>query len=280
MIGSVFANYQVIRKLGGGNTGVVYQGFDPMRHCFLALKILANDLLVSKEKKARFMREAKVASVLSHPAIAQVFEYGECDGAWYLAMEYVDGESFTNIVSAYPEGVDVDKFFDLMLPVVEGVAHAHEQNLVHRDLKPDNLKITKAGQPKVLDFGLVKQLDGAVSGGEESFETMAGMVVGSAGYMSPEQAQGEPLDVRTDIFSLGVIMYELLSGKNPFQGRTPFQSIVEIISSDPLSLELLRPEIPLPLCNIITRALTKDKEERYPNAASLHQAMAALMRSS
>ena len=275
MIGSVFSNYQVIRKIGGGNTGLVYKVFDPVHHMFLALKILPDHFLISKETKARFMREVKAASMLSHDALARLYEVGEWDGVHYIAMEYVDGESYKQIIQASPEGVDVARFYQLMLPVLDGVAHAHDRNLVHRDLKPDNIKLTAEGYPKVLDFGLVKFLDKQQPAGPESFQTMAGMVLGSAGYMSPEQAEGEPFDERTDIFSLGIIMYELLSGKNPFQGKNPFDTIVKIINTEPLSLELLRPDLSMELCRVICKCLSKNMSQRYAGADTVYRAIAA-----
>ena len=271
-IGSVFAHFQIIQKIGGGNTGVVYKAFDPMHHRFLAIKILPNDFLTSKEKRVRFMREIKAATVLSHKALASLYEVGETDGTPYIAMEYVNGYSYKRIIRKYNDGLEIRRFYKLMLPVLSGIAYAHEQGLVHRDLKPDNLKVNKMGQPKVLDFGLVKFMDKHTSG-SESYETMAGMVLGSAGYMSPEQAQGESLDARSDIFSLGIIMYELLSGKNPFEGRSPFDTIVKIINSAPLSLELRRADVPIGVCEIIGKCLEKDMNARYPNARELFHAL-------
>ena len=271
-IGSVFAHFQIIQKIGGGNTGVVYKAFDPMHHRFLAIKILPNDFLTSKEKRVRFMREIKAATVLSHKALASLYEVGETDGTPYIAMEYVNGYSYKKIIRKYKDGLEIRRFYKLMLPVLSGIAYAHEEGLVHRDLKPDNLKVNKMGQPKVLDFGLVKFMD-KHSSGSESYETMAGMVLGSAGYMSPEQAQGEALDARSDIFSLGIIMYELLSGRNPFEGRSPFDTIVKIINSAPLSLELRRPEAPIGVCKIIGKCLEKDMNARYSNARQLFHAL-------
>ena len=280
MIGSVFSNYQVIQKLGGGNTGVVYKAFDPMHHRFLALKILDDDLLLSKEKRARFKRETQAARILSHPAIAQVFEAGEHEGSGYIAMEYVDGRSYREIIAESPEGVSLDRFLQLMLPVLDGVAYAQEHELLHRDLKPDNLKESKDGNPKVLDFGLVKFMrktkTKAGESSHESFETMAGSVLGSAGYMSPEQAQGDPVDAATDVFSLAVIMYELLSGHNPFQGNNPFETIVKVINDDPLSLELLRTDLPVALCKTIHTALAKDPVGRFGNARDVFRAVSAV----
>jgi serine/threonine-protein kinase len=259
---------------------VVYKAFDPMHHRFLALKILGDDILVSKEKRARFKRETQAARILSHPAIAGVYEAGEHDGWAYIAMEYVDGHSYRDIIAENPEGVSRERFLGLTLPVLDGVSYAQEHGLLHRDLKPDNLKEDKDGHPKVLDFGLVKFLNKESKptgeSSHESFETVAGSVLGSAGYMSPEQAQGDPLDAATDVFSLAVIMYELLSGQNPFQGRNPFETIVKVINNDPLSLELLRPDLPVALCKTVHTALAKDPVGRFGNARDFHRAISAV----
>jgi len=274
MIGNVFDKYQIIQKIGGGNTGVVYKAFDPMNHRFLALKILPNDFLISKEKKARFMREIQAAIILSHKAIAQMYDVGEVDGNNYIAMEYVDGHSYSQIIRSYSDGLDLERFNRLMIPILEGVAYAHKNHLIHRDLKPDNLKMTAAGQPKVLDFGLVKFL--GKSPGNESFETMAGMVLGSAGYMSPEQAQGGALSTSTDIFSLGVIMYEMLTGNNPYKGKNPFDTIMRIVNTQPLSIELLRPDLPMDLCALVFKCLQREASMRYADAIELYNAALAL----
>jgi len=269
MIGPEFSGYRLVEKLGGGNTGIVYKAYDPSAGEYLALKILPNDLLTSKERRARFTRETRAARLLSHPAIARMFEVGTSpDGHHFIAMEYVDGRSYHDIIGDNPEGVSEDGFYDLVLPVIEAVAYAHEHSLVHRDLKPENLKLTSDGQPKVLDFGLVKFMDKDPSG-DDSFQTMAGMVLGSAGYMSPEQADGLASDARTDVFSLGIIMYEFLCGKNPFQCNNPFATISKILTANPISLELLRPDLPLPLCQMIQRCLSKDMDGRFAHAGAV-----------
>ncbi len=272
MIGKKLSGYEILDKIGGGNTGVVYKAFDPAQKIHVALKVLPNNFLTSKEKAARFNRETQVARLLSHPAIARMYSVG-CDQSYnFIAMEYVDGQSYTQIIESHPEGVPLDRFFALMLPVLDGVAYAHAQNLVHRDLKPENLKVDSGGKPKVLDFGLVKFLDKEPSG-EDSFQTMAGMVLGSAGYMSPEQAEGLTFDQRTDIFSLGVIMYQLLTGYNPFQANNPFATITKILTINPLSVELVRTDIAPELGQVVHKCLAKDMGKRFTDARSLYDAL-------
>ncbi len=273
MIGTVFSGYRVLDKIGGGNTGVVYKAFDPQKERLLALKVLPNDILMNREKRARFIRESRAAGMLSHAAIARLFQVGESDGSPYLAMEFVDGQCYKEIIETHPNGVGVEDFYKLALPLLEGMAYAHGRHIAHRDLKPSNLKLTSDGQPKILDFGLVKFLDAQTMPHEESFQTMAGMVLGSAGYMSPEQAEGDSFDERTDVFSLGVIMYELLTGKNPFIGRNPFDTITKVLNTTPLSVELLRPDAPLRICQVILRCLSKNMQLRYPNAQVLLKAV-------
>lgn len=272
-----FARYQILKRIGGGNTGVVYEAVDPRSERRLALKILQNNFLLTKEKKARFLRELAAARILEHPALARIYEADEFEGSYYLAMEFVDGESYTEVITRQPEGVSLAEFWRLILPVVEGIACAHDHQLAHRDIKPDNLKLCADGTPKVLDFGLVKFLDGSRSN-EDSFQTMAGMVIGSAGYMSPEQAGGRPLDLRTDVFSLGIVMYELCAGKNPFDASNAFATISKILKATPLSLELLRPDLPMELCQIILKCLKKDMQLRFDNAHDLLHALLAVKR--
>ena len=273
MIGPEFSGYKLLEKLGGGNTGYVYRAFDPTNRRYLAIKIMPNDFLTSNERRARFTRETRAARMLSHPAIARMLEVGTSDdGHHFIAMEYVDGRGYDELAGTLKEGVSVKTFHKIILPVLEGIAYAHARHLVHRDLKPANLKLTAKGHPKVLDFGLVKFLDKDPSG-DDSFQTMAGMVLGSAGYMSPEQADGLSTDARTDVFSMGIIMYEFLTGRNPFQCKNPFATITKILTANPVSLELIRPDLPLSLCQIIQRCLSKDMNLRFADAGILLQAI-------
>lgn len=274
MIGTVFSGYRLQEKLGGGNTGVVYKAFDLKKQRWAAVKILTNDFLMTKEKKARFMRETQAAAMLEHPALTRIFEAGEASSCYFLAMEYIAGETFGDIIEKHPDGVPLERFFKLMLPVVDGLAMVHENNLAHRDIKPSNLKYAVDAGPKILDFGLVKFLN--QQSGDDSFNTISGMVVGSAGYMSPEQAGGNPLDARTDIFNLGILMYELLTGKNPFHANNVFATISKIMHSDPLSIELLRPELPMALAEAIFKCLKKDMGDRFSNARELHRQIASI----
>ncbi len=274
MLGSIFSGYKIIGRLGGGNTGVVYKAVDQGGR-IVALKILPNDMLLSQEKKARFLRESQAAVMLEHPSIAQLLEVGEYHGCSYFAMEYIDGESFRDLLDQSPNGLSLRKFMELVHPILDGLAYAHRLNLVHRDLKPENLKLTLDGAPKILDFGLVKFMDDD-SKDDEGYKTLTGMVLGSARYMSPEQANAEYLDARTDIFSIGIIMYEMLTGSNPFDSKSPFVTMQRILNFDPVSVELIRSDPPLPLCAVIAQCLLKDRKQRYADADQLHDAIKAI----
>jgi len=274
VIGTTFAEYKVIERLGGGNTGVVYRAVDRMGR-FVALKILANDLLLSEEKKARFMRESQAAVLLDHPAIAKILGMGEYHQCQFFAMEYVEGQTFRELIESHPNGTPLSLFFQLMRPILQGVAYAHRIGLVHRDLKPENFKVDGAGNPKILDFGLVKFLneDGPDS---EGFSTMTGMVLGSARYMSPEQTLGLDTDTPSDIFSLGIVMYELLTGKNPFHSRSPFTTMLRIQKNEALSLELERTEVSPALAALVARCLHKQADRRFADGSQLLEAFLAL----
>lgn len=270
-----FSGYRILQKIGGGANGVVYRAFDPKNQRELALKILPNNFLMTHERRARFLRETKAISVLNHPAIAELLHAGEYDRCYYLAMEYVSGETFSQVITSHPHGVPMPMFFDLMMPILEGIALAHSHGIAHRDIKPENLRLAANGQPKVLDFGLAKFIHKGTSS-SDSFQTMKGMVLGSAGYMSPEQANGEQLDSRTDIFSLGILMYELLTGKNPFISNNVFTTITKVLTATPISVELLRPQVPASLGDVIFQCLVKDVQHRQPSAKSLYESLASL----
>ncbi|MCB1044264.1 MAG: serine/threonine protein kinase [Acidobacteria bacterium] len=271
MLGSIFSGYKIIDRLGGGNTGIVYKAVDQNGR-IVALKILANDLLISREKQARFLRESQAAVMLEHPSIAQLLEVGEYHNCSYFAMEFIEGKSFRDVIDSHPTGLPIDLFFETVEPVMSGLAYAHDMNLIHRDLKPENLRLTLDGLPKILDFGLVKFMD-EDSKDDGGFKTLTGMVLGSARYMSPEQANAEPLDARTDVFSMGIIMYELLTGSNPFDARSPFVTMQRILTHNPVSAELVRPDAPLSLCAVISRCLAKEPDLRYDNAIQLQEAL-------
>jgi len=267
MIGTLFAGYKLIEKLGGRTNGIVYRAYAPKTDQFVAIKILVKDLLFNKEKQARFLREAQSAVILNHPNIAQLFELGDSRGTQYIVMEYVEGKTFREIIEKHPDGISIKGFLGMIKPIVDALVYAHSQGVVHRDLKPENLILNNLGSPVIVDFGLSKTSDtDAVTNG---YITSQGMVLGSPGYMSPEQVSAQPQDHRSDIFSIGVIMYELICGVNPFYDDSPIRAMQKILNDDPLTLELIRPDLPLELSHLILKCLAKKPEDRYNQAEDL-----------
>jgi len=267
MIGTLFAGYKIIEKLGGRSNGVVFRAYDPKGDQFVAIKILIRDLFINAEKQGRFLREAQTAVILEHPNIAQLYELGDSRGTQYIVMEYIEGKTFRKIIEAHPDGVSLKAFCGMIRPVFDALTYAHSRGVVHRDLKPDNLILNNLGSPMIVDFGLSKtsELDDL----ENGYITSKGMVLGSPGYMSPEQVTSHPQDHRSDIFSMGVIMYELLNGKNPFLDDSPISSMKNILNEDPLTLELLRPDLPDALIALISGCLEKDPEKRFSDTGKI-----------
>jgi serine/threonine-protein kinase len=272
MIGTYFEGYKLLERLGGGTNGVVYKAFDSRQNHYVAIKILLQDVLLSEEKIHRFMREAQASVILSHDHIARMHAVGDSRGTHYIVMDYIQGQTFGDIVRKHPQGVTLKAFAGLMKPVLSGMVYAHSQGIVHRDLKPENLILDTRGKPVIVDFGLSKMVDLAMADG---YNTVSGLVIGSAGYMAPEQAQGEAIDERSDIFSLGTIMYELLSGKNPFADPSPVMAIQKSIVSNPVLIELVREDVPISLGKVIAKAMAKDRARRYATMASFQEAVLA-----
>ena len=267
MIGTLFAGYKIIEKLGGRSNGVVFRAYAPRADKFVAIKILFRDLFINDEKTARFLREAQTAVILNHPNIAQLLELGDFHGTQYIVMEYIEGKTFSKIIDLQPGGVSLKAFSGMIQPVVNALVYAHSQGVIHRDLKPDNLILNKMGSPVIVDFGLSKTFD--VESESSGYITSQGMVLGSPGYMSPEQVRAQAQDHSTDIFSMGVIMYELLKGENPFSDDSPIQSMNKILNEEPMTLELIRPDLPNELIGLISKCLEKKPANRYQTAAEL-----------
>lgn len=212
MIGRTISQYKVLEKLGEGGMGVVYKAHDTKLQRDVALKFLPHYLTSDSNEKERFYHEARAASALNHPNITTVYDINEFDNQIYLAMEFVEGQTLKNIVLAmHSSPITINKILDIAIQVCDGLAAAHERGIVHRDIKSENIMLTPKGQVKIMDFGLAK-----VKGATKL--TRTGSTLGTAAYMSPEQARGEEVDQRSDIFSLGVVLYEMLSGHMPFRG--------------------------------------------------------------
>lgn len=252
MIGQAISHYKILEKLGEGGMGIVYKAEDLKLKRMVAIKFLPKSLSVHGEERERFTLEAQAASALNHPNVATIYEIDESDGETYIVMEYVEGQTLREA----KQGLSIRQVTDIGIQIAEGLAAAHEKGIVHRDVKAENVMLRKDGRVQVMDFGLAK-LRGV------SKLTKMGSTIGTIGYMSPEQAQGVETDHRTDIFSIGVLLYELLTGQMPFKGSHEAAVMYEIINVEPASISDIRHNVEPELERIIMKCLEKDREERY-----------------
>jgi len=274
MIGKTLAHYEILRSLGHGGMGEVYLARDTKLGREVALKLLPEKLRADADRRARFEREAQAIAALNHPHVVTLYAVEEADDLPFLVMEFVDGRTLGEEVGT--DGLSMDRFFDLAGALTEAVAAAHAKGITHRDLKPHNVMIDREGRLKVLDFGLAKLLEEtAEPEGEETIAadpalTREGTIVGTAAYMSPEQAEGKPVDSRSDVFSLGILLYQMITGQQPFKGDTQMSTLTAVLRDDPLPVMEIRPELPRQLARIIRRCLEKDPERRYESARGIH----------
>ncbi|MFN2532888.1 MAG: protein kinase [Pyrinomonadaceae bacterium] len=270
--GTKFGRYEIRSKIGEGGMGEVYLAEDTRLHRNLALKILPADLASNKDRMRRFEQEATSSAALNHPNIAHIYEIGEHEGMHFIAMEFVDGLTLREAI--HRERTELIKLLRYLQNVAEGLAKAHAAGIVHRDLKPDNIMVTREGHAKILDFGLAKlteNVPASIGGEPESelatailqFQSTPGAVLGTIGYMSPEQAQGKRIDHRCDIFSFGCILFEAVTGQKAFAGKDSIDSLNKIIREEPTAISNLRTDAPVHLQRIIRRCLAKDPEDRY-----------------
>jgi len=269
--------FRVVRKLGAGGMGEVFLAEDTRLGRRVALKLLPQGLLADPEIRRRFSQEARAVSALNHPQIVTIYDVGSAGDRDFLAMEYVEGETLRDTLAAGP--IDVRRAFELVAQAASGLAAAHETGIVHRDIKPENLMVNRSGQLKVMDFGLAKLVEkqatpllasGLATVAEiphPSRGTAAGVILGTVSYMSPEQAQGRPLDHRTDIFSLGLVLYEALTGTRPFSGKSAVETLNAIINEEPVPASQRNPKVPPDAVQILEKALAKDPAERYQHSA-------------
>jgi len=260
MIGKTISHYKILEKLGEGGMGVVYKAQDTKLDRIVALKFLPQHLTSDPVEKERFVHEAKAASALNHTNITTIYEIDEFEGQMFIVMEYCEGKTLKRVIEK--EMLSVRKVLDIGIQICEGLTIAHEKGIVHRDIKSDNIMLTPRGQVKIMDFGLAK-LKGATK------LTKTRSTLGTAAYMSPEQAQGEEVDQRSDIFSFGVVLYELLTGKLPFGGEHQAAIIYSIINEEPQSVARFNNQVSAKLEDIVFKALAKDKEERYQHIDDL-----------
>jgi eukaryotic-like serine/threonine-protein kinase len=270
--GSRIGDYENLVRLGAGGMGVVYKARDPRLQRFVALKFLPDELARDPQALARFRREAQMASSLNHPNICTIYDIGERDGQCFIVMELLEGHTLQTRIGGRP--LPLETFLDLALQITDALEAAHKTGIVHRDLKPSNIFVTNRGDAKLLDFGLAKHvraenvvtLDAPTISGSL---TIRGQIVGTIAYMSPEQVQGQDMDARSDIFSLGAVLYEMVTARRAFAGESTAKVISEILRGEPTPAKVLNPELPDELPRIISKALEKDRTDRYQSANDL-----------
>jgi serine/threonine protein kinase len=270
--GTRLAGYEIQSLIGQGGMGEVYRARDPKLKRDIAIKVLPETTAADPERRARFEREAQSIAALNHPNIVTIHSVEEADGVLFLTMEYVEGRPLSDLM--VKGGLRLPQILDVAVPLADAISAAHQKGITHRDLKPANVMVTADCRVKVLDFGLAKLMEASpvemgVTGLPTSPLTGEGRIVGTVAYMSPEQAEGKPLDHRSDLFSFGVMLFELVTGERPFKGDTSVSVISSIIKDTPASVTDLRPTVPRDLSRIVRRCLVKDADHRYQTAKDL-----------
>ena len=274
--GRVLSHYRILEKLGQGGQATAYKAEDLRLNRTVVVKILRAELAQSDAAKRRFEREACLCSALDNPNISAVFDVGETNGLSYIVMQYVEGSTLKQLMSGHP--LETLSALSIAIQIADALSVAHAAGIVHRDVKPSNVIVTPAGQAKVLDFGLAKMLARDPDAKDDDPLTDAGTPYGSIGYGSPEQVSGERVDHRTDVFSLGVVVYEMMTGERPFKGVTIIDVLHSIVNNPPRPLVHFNPRAPARLQAILNRALAKDSQDRYQTMAAMRDDLKALMR--
>ncbi len=279
MIGRTLLHYEVIETLGHGGMGVVYKARDTHLDRFIAIKVLPPEKVADVDRKRRFVQEAKAASALNHPNIVHIYDIGEVDGFQFIAMEYVAGKTLDQMIGQ--KALRFNEAVRDSVQIADALAKAHSAGIIHRDLKPSNIMVTSDGLVKILDFGLAKLTEPArgdvgqtaTTGANDKVETAEGTVVGTTAYMSPEQAEGKAVDTRSDIFSFGSVLYEMITGRRAFEGASPMATVLAILRDEPKPVSEIIRSVPYDMGKVLARCLRKDPNRRFQTTSDLKIAL-------